>query len=89
MVTIACLCAQWFRCVQLFVTPWTVACQAPLSIGFSQQEHWSGVLFPTPGNCPHPVIEPLPPALACRLFATEPLGKLGNISKHHLNTENA
>ena len=89
MVTVTCLCAQSLSRVQLFVTPWTVACQAPLSIGFSQQEHWSELLYPTQGDCPHPVIEPLLPALAGRFFTTEPPGKAGNSSKHHLNTKNA
>ena len=45
-------------CVQLFVTPWTVACQAPLSMGFSRQEYWSGLPFPSPGELPDPGIEP-------------------------------
>ena len=44
-------------CVQLFVIPWTVACQAPLSTGFSRQEYWSGLSFPSPGNLPDPGIE--------------------------------
>ena len=39
-------------------TPWTVACQAPLSMGFSRQEHWSGLPFPSPGDLPNPGIEP-------------------------------
>ena len=39
-------------------TPWTVACQAPPSMGFSRQEHWSGLLFSFPGDLPHPGIEP-------------------------------
>ena len=39
-------------------TPWTVARQAPLSTEFSRQEYWSGLLFPSPGNVPHPEIEP-------------------------------
>ena len=52
MVTVTCLCAQSLSRVQLFVTPWTVACQAPLSIGFSQQEYWSGLPFPSPGDVP-------------------------------------
>ena len=43
-----------FSCVQLFVTLWTVACQAPLSMGFSRQEHWSGLPFPPPGDLPDP-----------------------------------
>ena len=44
--------------VQLFVTPWTVACQAPLSIGFSRQEYWSGLPFPYPRDLPNSRIEP-------------------------------
>ena len=50
-------------CVQLFATPWTIAYQAPLSIGFSRQEHWSGLLFPSPGDLPDPGIEPGSPTL--------------------------
>ena len=49
--------------VQLFATPWTVAHQAPLSVGFSRQEHWSGLPFPSPGDLPDPRIEPRSPAL--------------------------
>ena len=41
-------CAQLLRCVRVFVTPWTVAHQAPMSMEFSRQEHWSGLLFPSP-----------------------------------------
>ena len=62
-----------------FATPWTVACQTPLSMGFSRQEHWSGLPFPSPGDLPDPEIEPaspVPPALAGRLFTSEPPGKL-------------
>ena len=44
--------------VQLFATPWTAACQALLSVGFSRQEHWIGLLCAPPGNLPHPGIEP-------------------------------
>ena len=44
--------------VQLFATPWTVAHQAPLSLGFSRQEYWSGLPFPPPGDLPDPGIEP-------------------------------
>ena len=65
--------------VQLFVTSWTIACQAPLSTGFSRQEYWSCLPFPTPGDLPDPGIEPaslVSPALAGRSFTTEPLGKL-------------
>ena len=52
-------------------TPWTVACQAPLSMGLSQQEYWSGVSFPSPGDLPNLGIEPaspVAPALAGRFF---------------------
>ena len=48
--------------VRLFVTPWTVACQAPLSMGFSRQEYWSGLPCPPPGDLPYPGIEPMSPA---------------------------
>ena len=49
--------------VQLFATPWTAAYQAPLSMGFSRQEYWSGLPFPSPRDLPDPGIEPGPPAL--------------------------
>ena len=48
-----------FSHVRLFATPWTVACQALLSMGFSRQEYWSGLLCPPPGDLPDPGIEPL------------------------------
>ena len=48
-------------CVWLFATPWTVAYQAPLSMGFSRQEYWSGLPFPSPGDLPDPGIEPRSP----------------------------
>ena len=46
-----------FSCVQLFVTPWIVACQAPLSLAFSRQEYWSGLLFLSPRDLPDPGIQ--------------------------------
>ena len=49
--------------VQLFVTPWTVAHQASQSMGFSRQEYWSGLPFPSPGDLPYPGIEPESPTL--------------------------
>ena len=54
--------AQLLSRVWIFVTPWTVACQAPLSMGFSRQEYWSGLPFPPPGDLPDPGIEPVSPA---------------------------
>ena len=58
-----------------FVTPWTVACQAPLSMGFPRQEYWNGLPFPSPGDLPEPGIEPMSSALAGRFFTTELPGK--------------
>ena len=55
---------QWLSCVRLFVTPWTVACRASLSMEFSRQEYRSGLPFPSPGDLPDPGIEPVPPASA-------------------------
>ena len=59
--------------VRVFVTTWTVARQAPLSIGFSRQEHWSGLPFPSPGDLPDPGFEPGPPALQADALPSEPL----------------
>ena len=59
-------------CVRLFVTPWTVAYQAPPSMGFSRQEYWSGLPFPPPGDLPDPGIEPGPPALEADALTSEP-----------------
>ena len=50
-------------CVQLFATPWTIAYHAPRSMGFSRQEYWSGLPFPSPEDLPDPGIEPGSPAL--------------------------
>ena len=63
---------QSLNCVQLFATPWTVACQASLSVGFFRQEFWSGLLFPSLGDLPDPGIEPTSPTLAGGFFTTEP-----------------
>ena len=52
-------------------TPWTVAHQAPLSMGFSRQEYWSGLPFPSPGDLPNPGIEPRSPALQADYLPTE------------------
>ena len=54
-----------------FVTPWTVAHKALLSMGFSRQEYWSGLSFPSPGDPPDTGMEPVPPALAGGFFTTE------------------
>ena len=61
-----------------FGTPWTVTCQAPLSIRFPRQEYCSGLPFPSPGDLPDPGIEPTSPALAGALFTAEAPGKPQN-----------
>ena len=61
--------------VRFFATPWTVAYQAPLSMGFSRQEYWSGLPFPSPGDRPNPGIEPRSPALQADALNSEPPGK--------------
>ena len=65
-----------FSCspVWLFETRWTIACQAPRSMGFPRQEHWSGLSFPSPGDLPKPEIN-ASPALADGFFTIEGLGK--------------
>ena len=62
-------------CVQLFVTPWTVSHQAPLSKGFSRHEYWSELPFPSPGDFPDPEIEPGSPALQADSLPSKPPGK--------------
>ena len=61
--------------VRLFATPWTAAYQAPPSMGFSRQEYWSGLPFPSPGDLPNPGIEPGSPALEADTLTSEPPGK--------------
>ena len=61
--------------VRLFVTPWTVAYQAPPSMGFSRQEYWSGLSFPSPEDLPNPGIEPGSLALQADTLTSEPPGK--------------
>ena len=59
----------------LFATPWIVAYQAPPSMGFSRQEYWSGLPFPSPGDLPDPGIEPRSPTLQADTLTSEPPGK--------------
>ena len=78
-VYLSCVCVlSCFSCVWLFETLWTVACQAPLSMGFLRQEYWSGLSCPLPGDLPHPGIEPvslMSPTLASGFFTTSATGK--------------
>ena len=58
------MCVQSLSHTQLFMTPWAIVHQAPLSMGFSKQEYWSGLPCPPPGDLPDPGIKPTSPALA-------------------------
>ena len=60
--------------VPLFATPWTVAHQASLSMGFFRQEYWSRLPFPSPGDLPNPGIKPVSPALQADTLPSEPPG---------------
>ena len=62
-------------CVRLFATPWAVAYQAPPSMGFSRQEYYSGLPFPSPGDLPDPGIKPWSPAFQSDALTPEPPGK--------------
>ena len=78
-----------FKCVQLLASPWTAAHQAPLSMGFSRQEHWSGLPFPTPGDLPDPGIKSMslmPPAVAGGFFTTSMTLEVLIIDKYHPTT---
>ena len=63
-----------FSHVRLFGTPWTIAYQASPSMGFSRQEYWSGLSFPSPGNLPDPGIKPRSPAFQADTLTSEPPG---------------
>ena len=77
-----------FSRVQLFATPWTVAYQASPSMGFSRQECWSGLPFPSPGDLPDPGIEPGSPALQADALLSEPPGKPSLYPKHPSKEKN-
>ena len=72
--------------VRPFATPWTVAYQAPPSMGFSRQECWSGLPFPSPGDLPDPGIEPRSPALQADTLPSEPPG-MGGKQKDFLSLQ--
>ena len=74
MIAVLC-CAHLLNRVQLFVTPWTLALQAPLSVEFPRQEYWGGLPFPSPRNLPNPRIKLRPPALQADSLLSEPPGK--------------
>ena len=63
--------AKLLSCVQLFATPWTVDHKAPLSVGLSRQEYWSGLPFPSPGDLSNPGFEPGSPTLQADTLPSE------------------
>ena len=76
--TIMCVCVcvcESLSCVRLFAIPWTIAHQDPLSMGFSRQEYWSGLPFPSPRDLLDPGMEPGSPALQVDSLPSEPPGK--------------
>ena len=73
--------------VQLSATPWTVAYQAPPSMGFFGQEYWSGLPFPSPEDLPNPEIKPKSPALQAEALPSEPLGKSNIVEGQYLILE--
>ena len=75
LTTLYSACCLALNHVWLLMTPWTVARQAPLSMGFSREEYWSGLPFSSPGDLPNPGIEPGSPALQADSLLTEPPGK--------------
>ena len=68
---------SYFSDVQLFATPWPIAHKAPLSMGFSRQENWSGVLCPPPRDLPKPGIKPMSPAAPALQVDSLPLSHQG------------
>ena len=82
-VCLWCVCTPLLSCVRLFATPWTVACQAPLSVGLSRQKYWSGLPFPLPGDIPDSGIELKFLASPALLVDSLPLCHLGSPYYHH------
>ena len=78
-----CVCAQSLRRVRLFVIPWTVAHQAPLTMRFSRPDYWSGVPCPPPGDRPNARIEPTSPALQACSLPLSYQGSPQNDNTHH------
>ena len=78
---------QSLNLARLFVTPWTVACLAPLTMGFSRQGYWNGLPFPSPEDLPNPGIQPRSPALQADSSLTELPGRIqGSVfNQNYLN----
>ena len=75
-MTLEHMCVLSFSHILLFETPWAIACQAPLSMGFSRQEYWSGLPFSPPRDLPDPRIQPTSPVSPALLTDSLPLSHL-------------
>ena len=84
--TCMCVCTQPLSSVQLFATPWTVAHQAPLPIGFFGQEYWSGLPFPPPEDLPEPGIKLMSPSLTDGSLPLSHQGSPRILNKYMKNT---
>ena len=83
-------CCCYCLVVKLYLilaTPWAVACQVPLSMGFPRQEYWRGLPFASPGDLPNPRMSPVSPALAGGFFTVEPPGKPVKLVQRKYNFE--
>ena len=81
-ITATCKCdVKSLSRVRLFATPWTVTHQAPLSMGFSRQEYWTGLPFPSPGSLPNPGTELRSSAWHADALTSEPPGNLINLDQ--------
>ena len=78
-------CVSCCSPVWLFATPWTVACQAPLSMEFSRQEYWSALPFPSPGDLPNPGIEPRSPVLQADSLPSKPASPIKYGERNQIN----
>ena len=83
----ACVCV--LSRIQFFATPWTVALQAPLSVGLPRQEYWSRLPFPSPNRLPNPETELMSPAIAGGFFTTEPLVKHQSMMLYRVATSSS
>ena len=81
----ACMHAKSLQYVRLFATPWTVACQAPLSIGLSRQEYYSGLPCPPPGDLPDSGIKPTSPVASALQADSLPLVPPGKLLGDHIS----
>ena len=86
LLAIGCVCVRSH--VQLFVTLWTVTCQAPLSMGFFRQEYWRRLPFPTLGDLPDPEIEPTSPVSLALQVDSLPLSHRGSLAAHGYHLQN-